>query len=64
MTPSKRHCGGAAAVVQFIGLAILIGFIYRHFGPDASSTATPSVIAVLVAGMILVPWPISLKGRQ
>ena len=51
-------------MVQFIGLAILIGFIYRHFGPDASSTATPSVIAVLVAGMILVPWPISLKGRQ
>jgi hypothetical protein len=63
MTPQRRHEAGGMEVVQIIGLLILIGFIYRHFGPGAHSPVTPSVIAIFAAGLFLVVWPMLLKAK-
>jgi len=64
MTPQRRHQAGAMEVVQFIGLVILIGFIYRHFGPGTHSPVTPSVIVIFATGLFLVGWPMLLKAKQ
>jgi hypothetical protein len=54
MMPIRRHQIGAVGVVQTTGLAALIVFIYRHFGPEAQGPVTPSVIAVVVVGVFLL----------
>jgi hypothetical protein len=55
---------GASGVIQAVGLVALIGFIYRHFGPQAQGPVTPSVVAVMATGVILLLWPMSLKTRH
>jgi hypothetical protein len=64
MIPARRHQIGVSDVVQFTGLMVLIGFIYRNFGPDAPGPVTPSAVAVLVAGVVLLLWPMRLKSRN
>jgi len=51
-------------VIQGIGLLVLVGFIYRHFGPEAQGVVTPSAVAVLAAGVFLLLWPIRLSARH
>jgi hypothetical protein len=51
-------------VIQATGLVALIAFIYRHFGPQAQGPVTASAVAVLVGGVFLLLWPMSLKTRH
>ncbi len=64
MTPLKRHQVGGPEIVQFIGLAILIDLIYRHFGAGVHAPLTPFAIAFFATGLFLLIWPMSLKARQ
>jgi hypothetical protein len=64
MIPARRHQIEALAVIQVTGLMVLIGFIYRNFGPEAAGPVRPLTVAILVGGMLLLLWPMSLKSRH
>jgi hypothetical protein len=65
MAPIKpQHNGRIIDIVQWMGLIVLINFVYRHFGPEASTPVTPSVIAIFAVGVFLLLGPISLKFKQ
>jgi hypothetical protein len=64
MILERRHQIGASGVIQGAGLVVLIGFIYRHFGPGAPGPVTPAVMAILAAGVFLLLWPMSLKAKH
>ena len=49
---------------QWIGLILLIGFVYRHFGPEARQPITPSVIAIFAASVYLLLGPMPLKAKE
>ena len=65
MTPLKRQQNGRIIdIVQWVGLILLIGFIYRHFGPEARTPITPSVIGIFGAAVFLLLGPIPLKFKE
>jgi hypothetical protein len=65
MSPLKpQHTGRIIELVQWMGLIVLIGFTYRHFGPEARTPITPSVIAIFAASVYLLLGPIPLKFKQ
>jgi hypothetical protein len=64
MIPMKRHQVSGLDLFRFAGLIVLIGFIYRHFGPGTHSPVTPSVIGVLAVGILMLMSPTILKMRQ
>jgi len=41
----------------------MIGFIYRHFGPQAHPPATLAVIAIFAMGTLVLTWPRMIKAR-
>ncbi len=64
MILERRHQIGVSGVIQATGLVALIGFIYRHFGPGAQGPVTSSAVAILVAGVFLLFWSMSLRARR
>jgi hypothetical protein len=51
-------------LIQFTGLILLIGFIYRHFGPGTHPPGTSSVFIVVAAGSFVLMWLTSLKTPE
>jgi hypothetical protein len=65
MTPIKRQQNGHIIdIIQWVGLVLLIGFTYRHFGPEARTPVTPAVIGVFGAAVFLLLGPIPLKFKE
>jgi hypothetical protein len=65
MIPLKRQQNGRIIdIVQWVGLLLLIGFIHRHFGPEARTPITPAVIGIFGAAVFLLLGPISLKFKE
>jgi len=64
MIPMKRHPIRGLDLIQFTGLIILIGFIYRHFGPGTHPPGTSSVFIVVAAGSFVLMWLTSLKTPE
>jgi hypothetical protein len=65
MTPLKRQQNGRLVdIVQWVGLILLIGFTYRHFGPEVRTPITPSVIGIFGAAVFLLLGPIPLKFKE
>ena len=65
MIPFKRLQNGRLIdIVQWVGLIILISFTYRHFGPEARTPITPSVIGIFGAAVFLLLGPIPLKFKE
>ncbi len=65
MTPIKRHQNGHVIdIIQWVGLILLIGFTYRHFGPEARTPITPTVIGIFGAAVFLLLGPIPLKFKE
>ena len=65
MAPLKRQqYGKIIDIVQWMGLIFLIGFIYRHFGPDARTPITPAVIGIFGAAVFLLLGPIPSKLKE
>jgi hypothetical protein len=65
MAPLKpQQNGHMIDIIQLMGLILLIGFTYQHFGPEACTPITPSVIAIFGAAVFLLLGPISLKYKE
>jgi hypothetical protein len=65
MIPLKRHQNGRIIdIIQWVGLILLIGFTHRHFGPEARTPITPSVIGIFGAAVFLLLGPIPLKFKE
>jgi hypothetical protein len=65
MTPLKRQPNGRIIdLIQWAGLILLIGFVYRHFGPDARTPITPAVIGVFGVAVFLLLGPTPLKFKE
>jgi hypothetical protein len=65
MAPLKPQQNGRIVdIVQWMGLILLICFTYRHFGPEARTPITPTVIAIFGAAVFLLLGPIPLKFKQ
>jgi hypothetical protein len=64
MAPLKPQQNGRNIdLVQWMGLILLISFTYRHFGPEACTPITPSVIAIFGAAVVLLLGPLTLKFK-
>jgi uncharacterized membrane protein (DUF485 family) len=64
MIPLKRQPNGRTIdLVQWVGLILLIAFTYRHFGPEAHTPVTPSIIGIFAVAVLLLLGPISVKAR-
>ena len=64
MAPTKRNpVGRIIDLVQWMGLLVLIAFTYRHFGPEARTPITPSVIGIFAAGVFVLLGPLPLKFK-
>jgi hypothetical protein len=65
MIPIKRQQNGHLIdIIQWVGLILLVGFTYRHFGPEASTPITPTVIGIFGAAVFLLLGPIPLKFKE
>jgi hypothetical protein len=65
MAPLKPHHNGRLIdIVQWVGLILLIGFTYRHFGPEVRTPITPSVIGIFGAAVFLLLGPLPLKLKE
>ncbi len=65
MAPLKpQQTGRIVDMVQWMGLIVLIGFVYRHFGPEARTPITPAVIAIFGAAVFLLLGPLPLKFKE
>jgi hypothetical protein len=65
MAPLKRQqTGRIIDLIQWAGLILLIGFIYRHFGPEARTPITPTVIGIFGVAVFLLLGPIPLKFKE
>jgi hypothetical protein len=64
MMPERRHHIGPLGVLRATGLAALICFIYRHFGPEAHGPVTPWAVSVFFAGVCLLLWPKSMNAKH
>jgi hypothetical protein len=65
MTPLKRQqYGRLIDIVQWVGLILLIGFAYRHFGSEVRTPNTPSVIGLFGATVFLLLGPGPLKFKD
>ena len=65
MTSFKRHQNGRIIdLIQWVGLALLIAFTYKHFGPEARTPVTPAMIGVFGVAVFLLLGPIPLKLKQ
>ena len=65
MAPLKRQQNGRLIdIVQWMGLILLICFTYRHFGPEARTPITPTVIGIFGVAVFLLLGPIPLKFKQ
>jgi hypothetical protein len=65
MRSFKRHQNGHIVdIVQWVGLILLIAFVYRHFGPEVRTPITPSIIGVFGAAVVLLLGPIPAKFKQ
>jgi hypothetical protein len=61
----KRHSNGHVVdIIQWVGLICLIAFTYKHFGPEARTPITPSVIGIFGAAVFLLLGPIPLKFKE
>lgn len=65
MAPLKpQQTGRIVDLVQWTGLILLMAFIYQHFGPEARTPITPSVIGVFGAAVFLLLGPLPLKFKE
>jgi len=65
MAPLKpQHHGRIIDLVQWMGLIVLIGFVYRHFGPEARTPITPAVIGVFWRGSLSCCWVLSVEIQR
>ena len=65
MAPQKpQQTGRIVDIVQWMGLIALIGFTYRHFGPEARTPITPTVIGIFGAAVFLLLGPLPLRFKQ
>lgn len=53
LKPQQQN-GRIIELIQWMGLIILICFIYKHFGPEASSPITPAAIIFGTAVFLLL----------
>ncbi len=64
MAPKRQQNGRLIDIVQWVGLILLIGFTYRHFGPEARTPITPTAIGIFGAAVFLLLGPIPLKFKE
>jgi hypothetical protein len=63
MAPLKPQTGRIVDLIQWTGLLFVIGFAYRHFGPQAATPITPSVVGIFGATVFLLLGPLPLKFK-
>jgi len=63
MLTINRHRLTGSDIFQVAGLLFMIGFIYRHFGPQAHPPATLAVITIFAMGTLVLTWPRLIKTR-
>ena len=65
MTPIKRHQNGHVIdIIQWVGLILLIGFTYRHFGRKPARRSPRPSLAFLALAVFLLLGPIPLKFKE
>jgi hypothetical protein len=64
MSLKPQQNGRFIESLQWMGLVLLIAFTYRHFGPEAQTPITPSVIAIFAVAVFMLIGPIPLKTKE
>jgi hypothetical protein len=65
MAPLKpQKTGRIIDLIQWMGLIVLISFVYRHLGPEARTPISPAVIAIFSASVFLLLGPLPLKFKE
>lgn len=59
-----KQTGRIVDIIQWMGLIALIGFTYRHFGPETRTPITPAVIGIFGAAVFLLLGPLPLKFKE